>query len=151
MGRVQTSVMIDEDKRQLAKQRGIKLQDLLDEALDTVLNLNVPGKAQLENDKEDILKEMELKEKQKEEYLKKYDEDMAYLNLRMELINKALEQKDTEAYEMEQQKEYNEFVNHAIKKGAVDDILEDIQAHAHKYNLDLLELVKQIQKEAFNL
>lgn len=151
MGRVQTSVMIDEDKRNLAKQRGIKLQDLLDEALDTVLNLNVPGKAQLENDKEDILKEIELKEKQKEEYLKKYDEDMAYLNLRIELINKALEQKDVEMQDMEQQNEYNQFVEHAIKKGAVDDILEELQAHADKYDLDLVELVKQIQKEAFNI
>ena len=54
MGRVQTSVMIDEDKRALAKQRGIKLQDLLDEALNTALELEIPGKAQLEINKENL-------------------------------------------------------------------------------------------------
>ena len=151
MARVQTSVMIDEDKRALAKQRGIKLQDILDEALDTVLQLNVPGKAQLENDKEEILKEIELIDQQKEEYLKKYDEKKAHLNLRMGLIDKALEHKADEMVNMEQQNQYNEFVNHAIEHGAIDDIIQDIQAHAHKYNLDLIQLVDDIQKEAFNM
>ena len=79
MGRVQTSVMIDEDKRALAKQRGIKLQDLLDEALNTALELEIPGKAQLEIDKENILKEIELKEKQKNEYLAKYEKELEKL------------------------------------------------------------------------
>ena len=77
MGRVQTSVMIDEDKRALAKQRGIKLQDLLDEALNTALELEIPGKTQLEIEKENILKEIELQEKRKEKYLKNHEE---YLN-----------------------------------------------------------------------
>lgn len=149
MGYVTTSVKIDEDKRALAKQRGIKLQDLLDEALNMALQLEVEGKAQLEIEKDELLKDLEILERKKEEYLEKYQHNVAQINLKIDLINKELEAKDDEEQHLEQQREYQEFINFAIEDGAIDDILEDIQQYAYKYDLEFNEVVKQIMKDAY--
>ena len=149
MGYVTTSVKIDEDKRALAKQRGIKLQDLLDEALNMALQLEVEGKAQLEIEKDELFKDLEILDRKKEEYLEKYQHNVAQINLKIDLINKELEAKDDEEQHLEQQREYQEFINFAIEDGAIDDILEDIQQYAYKYDLEFNEVVKQIMKDAY--
>lgn len=145
MGRMQTSVMIDEDKRALAKQRGLKLQDLLDKALDMALDLEVKGKAQLEIEKDNILKEIELKENQKKEYLKNYNMELEHLekqlqeleekkdkmlemnqndinelNLRLQYNEKALAGAVEEQREINQLKEYKDIVLRGVKNGAID-------------------------------
>ena len=151
MGYVITSVKIDEDKRQLAKQKGIKLQDLLDDALDMALQLEVEGKAQLVNEKEQILKDLEFIDKQTEEYLAKQDAKRNELNIRLQFIDKALEQKAVEEDNLEQQREYNHFVEIAKKEGAFDSIEEDLKDHSLRYDIDLNELVEQLSKDAFNM
>lgn len=161
MGRVQTSVMIDEDKRQLAKQRGLKLQDLLDEALNMALDLEVKGKAQLEIEKENILKEIVYKQKQKDEYLKSYNKEVERLekqlkeledkkdemlainqnaidelNLKLQFNEKALAGAVEEQKEMEQQKERNALIQRGITAIDIDKQLErDMEEYCIKYNI----------------
>ena len=111
MVKVQTSVMIDKDKRDLAKQKGIKLQDVLDNALNNILDLEVKGKAQLEIDKDNILKEIALKEKQKEEYLAKYQSDMMHLIMQLNAID----------IELNKLNEYKDIIRIAGSQGFLDD------------------------------
>ena len=139
MGRVQTSVMIDEDKRRLAKQRGIKLQDLLDEALDIALDLEIPGKAQLEIEKDNILKDIEYKEKQKEEYLEKYQRDMDELQTRFKFIEKQLAGAIEEQKQKDKLNEYKELLARAVTNGAWDGELdEELTQFCLKYKIVLL-------------
>lgn len=148
MGRVQTSVMIDEDKRTLAKQRGIKLQDLLDEALNMVLELEIPGKAQLEIEKDNILREIELKEKQKDDYLKNYNKELERLeiqknefletnqsainelNLKLQFNEKALAGVTEEQTALNKLNEYRNIILRAVKEA---DITEELDAELQEF------------------
>ena len=142
MGRVQTSVMIDEDKRALAKQRGIKLQDLLDDALNMALELEVKGKAQLEIEKGNILKEIELKEKQKDDYLKNYNKELERLeiqkneflakhesainelNLKLQFNEKALDNASEEQTQLNKLNEYKDIITRAVKEANITEELD---------------------------
>ena len=171
MGRVQTSVMIDEDKRALAKQRGIKLQDLLDEALNTALELEIPGKAQLEIDKENILKEIELKEKQKNEYLAKYEKELEklekdkdeYLTMHQQAIDqlhiklrfseKALAEANEEQNELTKLNEYKQLLERAVKNGAWDgDLDEELTQFCIKYRIaDFNDAFDEAKEDLINV
>ena len=161
MGRVQTSVMIDEDKRALAKQRGLKLQDLLDQALNMALELEVKGKAQLEIEREEILKDIELKEKQKQDYLKYYNmeverlekqlddlekkkdkmlatnqNDIKELNLKLQFNAQALANASEEQRALDQLNEYRDIILRAVKEGYLSDELDkELNQHCIKYRL----------------
>lgn len=170
MGRVQTSVMIDEDKRALAKQRGIKLQDLLDEALNTALELEIPGKAQLEINKENILKEIELKEKQKDEYLTNYEKELAkleedkdkyltmhqqaidQLNIKLRFSEKALAEATEEQKELNQQREREELIQRGVKALDIDKQLErDMEEYCIKYKIpDINNEINKMTNEILN-
>ena len=121
MVKVQTSVMIDKDKRDLAKQKGIKLQDVLDNALNNILDLEVKGKAQLEIDKDNILKEIALKQKQKDEYLEKYQTDMMHLNMQLNAIDNELNKAIESQSELNKLNEYKDIIRVAGRQGFLDD------------------------------
>ena len=123
MGRVQTSVMIDEDKRELAKLRGLKLQDLLDDALNMALELEIPGKAQLEIDKSNILRDIELKEKEKELYLEKYERDINELNLKLKFIEQKLDNASEEQSQLNKLNEYKDIITRAVKEANITEEL----------------------------
>lgn len=170
MGRVQTSVMIDEDKRALAKQRGIKLQDLLDEALNTALELEIPGKAQLEVEKENTLKEIELKEKDKDEYLEKYKKELAkleedkdkyltmhqqaidQLQIKLRLNEKALAEATEEQTELNQQREREALIQRGVRALDIDKQLErDMEEYCLKYKIpDWNQEINSMTNEILN-
>ena len=170
MGRVQTSVMIDEDKRALAKQRGIKLQDLLDEALNTALELEIPGKAQLEVEKENTLKEIELKEKDKDEYLANYEKELAkleedkdkyltmhqqaidQLQIKLRLNEKALAEATEEQNELNQQREREALIQRGVRALDIDKQLErDMEEHCLKYKIpDWNQEINSMTNEILN-
>ena len=170
MGRVQTSVMIDEDKRALAKQRGIKLQDLLDEALNTALELEIPGKAQLEVEKENTLKEIELKEKDKDEYLANYEKELAkleedkdkyltmhqqaidQLQIKLRLNEKALAEATEEQNELNQQREREALIQRGVRALDIDKQLErDMEEYCLKYKIpDWNQEINSMTNEILN-
>ena len=170
MGRVQTSVMIDEDKRALAKQRGIKLQDLLDEALNTALELEIPGKAQLEIEKENILKNIEITKQHKDEYLANYEKELAKLEedkeaylkahevhmgelkVKLRFNEKALAGAVEEQKELDQQREREALIQRGVREMDVDKQLErDIEEYCIKWKIaDINKELDDITQEIIN-
>jgi len=172
MARVQTSVMVDEDKRNLAKQKGLKLQDILDHALNMALDLEVKGKAQLEIDQSNILKSIELKEREKKEYLKEYQTNIDQLELQKNMF---IEKKEHEIMELKTQlnmtkdqlekakedqsqlnklNEYKDIIRVASNYGGLnDEIEEQIFAWIGKWKVgnDVTGLFAQINKDLTNV
>ena len=66
MVKTQTTVNIDSEKKDIAKKRGIKLSDLLDQALDMALGLELKESVQLQNEKEDLINDKKILLKEKE-------------------------------------------------------------------------------------
>lgn len=154
MARVQTSVMIDEFKRDLAKQKGIKLQDVLDQALNSILELEVKGKAQLEIEKEKLLKDIELKEQQKNEYLEKYESDMMQLKMQLTNIDIQLEKAKEDQSQLNKLNEYKDIIRVASNYGGLnDEIEEQIFAWIGKWKVgnDVTGLFAQINKDLTNV
>lgn len=172
MARVQTSVMVDEDKRNLAKQKGLKLQDILDHALNMALELEVKGKAQLEIDQNNILKSIELKEREKKEYLKEYQNSIDQLELQkqmfiekneMEILklktqlnmtNEQLEKAKEDQSQLNKLNEYKEIIRIASNYGGLnDDIEKQIFDWISKWRVayDITGLFEQINKDLTNV
>lgn len=154
MGKVQTSVMVDEFKRDLAKQKGIKLQDVLDQALNSILELEVKGKAQLEIEKEKILKDIELKEQQKNEYLEKYERDIMHLKMKLTNVDNELEKAKEDQNELNKLNEYKDIIRVASQYGGLnDDIEKQIFDWIAKWGVgyDVTGLFEQINKDLTNV
>lgn len=154
MGKVQTSVMVDEFKRDLAKQKGIKLQDVLDQALNSILELEVKGKAQLEIEKEKILKDIELKEQQKNEYLEKYERDIMHLKMQLTNVDNELEKAKEDQNELNKLNEYKDIIRVASQYGGLnDDIEKQIFDWIAKWGVgyDVTGLFEQINKDLTNV
>ncbi len=172
MARVQTSVMVDEDKRNLAKQKGLKLQDILDHALNMALELEVKGKAQLEIDQSNILKSIELKEREKKEYLKEYQTNIDQLELQknmfiekkeheimklktqLNMTNEQLEKAKEDQSQLNKLNEYKEIIRIASNYGGLnDDIEKQIFDWISKWRVayDITGLFEQINKDLTNV
>lgn len=168
MARVQTSVMIDEDKRNLAKQKGLKLQDILDHALNMALELEVKGKAQLEIDQNNILKSIELKERETKEYLKEYQNNIDHLEMQkrlfiekkeheilelktqLNMINEQLEKAKEDQSDLNKLNEYKDIIRVASNYGGLnDDIEKQIFDWIAKWGVgyDVTGLFEQINKD----
>lgn len=150
MGKVQTSVMIDEEKRQLAKAKGLKLQDLLDEALNRALSLDVPGQANLELEKEQLLNDLQILEKQKEDYLQKHDQQVNEINFKLSYIDNKLTKHFQDKEEMEKEKQFNYIIERAKHDGEVGQELQDIiKDYILTYGVDPEEMVKKVNYLAY--
>ena len=106
-----TNVRINSTKRDLAKAKGIKLQDLLDNALDKALEIEnsmALGLDHIRLEKEAAEKEIkELEENKKldlERIAKEYDDKILDLRLKISLINEKLEAAD----DVDMQQRYRE-------------------------------------------
>lgn len=172
MARVQTSVMVDEDKRNLAKQKGLKLQDILDHALNMALELEVKGKAQLEIDQNNILKSIELKERETKEYLKEYQNNVDHLEMQkrlfiekkeheilelktqLNMINEQLEKAKEDQSDLNKLNEYKDIIRVASNYGGLnDDIEKQIFDWIAKWGVgyDVTGLFEQINKDLTNV
>lgn len=70
MVRVTTSINIDSDKRELAKKRGLVLSDILDQALDIALGIELKESTKLMENKEDLEGQKEILQNEKDKFLK---------------------------------------------------------------------------------
>lgn len=70
MVRVTTSINIDSDKRELAKKRGLVLSDILDQALDIALGIELKESTKLMKNKEDLETKKEILQNEKDKFLK---------------------------------------------------------------------------------
>lgn len=136
MAKVQTSVMVDKDKRDLAKQKGLKLQDILDNALNVILELEVKGKAQLEIDQNDILKNIEFKELEIKEYLEKYQQKIDQLEMQKTMFI------DKKEHEIKELKTQLNMINSKLDK-AIEE-----QSHLNKLN-EYKEIIRIAGRKGF--
>lgn len=134
---VTTSIKIDNDKRDLAKKRGLILTNLLDEALDMALGLELKQSTQLQKEKEELLENKAILLKEKEDFLKDYEAKINEIDFKIKSIDKALSSAIIEDKESIKQQEYKELVNKAVKTGGLNDneLMAEIENYADKYEL----------------
>ena len=148
MVKVTTSIKIDNDKRELAKKRGIVLTDLLDQALDNVLGLELKESTQLQQEKESLLQEKEILLKQKEDFLKDHESKILEIDFKLKNIENALTSAVVEDIEETKQKEYNILLRKGLKIGGLDnnELMAEIEDYADKYEMTQEEFKELCQK-----
>lgn len=160
MVKVTTSIKIDDEKRELAKRKGLILTDILDKALDFYLGIELKESTQLQQDKEEILNNLEVLEIEKDKFLKDHenklqsleDDKQTYLNnyetQKMELnytlknIEDSLASAIIEDKEKTKEKEYKILANMVYDEGDLyrnPDILQVVNAYADKYEMSKTE------------
>lgn len=154
MVKVTTSIKIDNDKRELAKKRGIVLTDLLDQALDMALGLELKESNKLQNEKEELLQQKEILEKEKEDFLKDHESKILEIDFKIKSIDQALENAIIEDKEETKLKEYDLLVRRGAKFGGIDndiDLIKDIDKFYDKYESDIGDYDQFIRKIEENL
>lgn len=167
MVKVTTSIKIDNEKRELAKRRGLVLSDILDHALDIALDLELKESTNLMNSKEELLQQIEVIENEKEKflkdhetklqnlenekelYLKNYETNINEIDFKIKGIDQALETAIIEDKEEIKQKEYNDLLKRGLEFGGIDndiDLIKDIDKFADKYNMGKEEYDKFREK-----
>ena len=160
MVKVTTSIKIDNEKRELAKRKGLVLTDILDKALDFYLGIELKESTQLQQDKEEILSNLEVLEIEKDKFLKDHesklqaleDDKQIYLNnyetQKMELnynlknIEDSLESAIIEDIEETKETEYKILANMVYNEGDLyrnSDIVQIMEAYADKYEMSKTE------------
>ena len=117
-----TTIKIDKAKRDLAKAKGLKLQDILDNALDTVLKIESLTNTDVLKEKEETIKELAKVES---------DKKVAISNLNKEL-------KNIETSIAESEREYKKLMKELKAKAVA--IEENIKETENKYNIKISEL-----------
>ena len=147
---VTTSIKIDNDKRELAKRRGLVLTDLLDNALDMALGLELKESTQLQKEKEDLLESKRILIKEKEDFLKDHESKLLEIDFKLKSIDQALEGAIIEDKEDIKRKEYNKILQMALKSGGVDprdnELMNTIEGFADKYEMTDKEF-KELQED----
>lgn len=142
MVKVTTSIKIDNEKRELAKKRGIVLTDLLDHALDMALGLELKQSTQLQQEKEDLLQQKEILLKEKEDFLKDHESKILEIDFKLNSIEEALKGAIIEDKEDIKEKEYIELYKLVLTDGEIDrnpDIVLAINEYADKYEMSETE------------
>ena len=134
------------------------------------MELEIPGKAQLEVEKENTLKEIELKEKDKDEYLEKYKKELAkleedkdkyltmhqqaidQLQIKLRLNEKALAEATEEQKDLNQQREREALIQRGVRALDIDKQLErDMEEYCLKYKIpDWNQEINSMTNEILN-
>ena len=160
MVKVTTSIKIDNDKRELAKRKGLILSDILDKALDFYLGIELKESTQLQQDKEEILNNLELLEIEKDKFLKdhetklqsleetkqnylnNYETQKMELNYNLKNIKDSLARVIIEDKEETKETEYKVLANMVYTEGDLyrnPEIVGLIDGYADKYNMSKTE------------
>lgn len=156
MVKVTTSIKIDNEKRELAKRKGLVLSDILDRALDFYLGIELKESTQLQQEKEEILSNLEVLEIEKDkflkdhetklksleddktEFLKNYETQKMELNYNLKNIEDSLASAVVIDLEEQKEKDYQEVFKLVLEDGDIYRNLEVVQAienHADKYEM----------------
>lgn len=156
MVKVTTSIKIDNDKRELAKRKGLVLSDILDRALDFYLGIELKESTQLQQDKEEILSTLEVLEIEKDkflkdhetklqsleadktQYLKNYETQKMELNYNLKNIEDSLANAIVIDKEEQKEKDYQDLFKLVLTDGEINrdpKIIRAIDDHADKYEM----------------
>lgn len=139
---VTTSIKIDNDKRELAKKRGLVLTDLLDNALDMALGIELKETTQLQKEKEDLLESKKILIKEKEDFLKDHESKLLEIDFKLKNIDKALESAIIEDKEETKEREYKILANMVYDEGDLyrnHEIVQIVDAFADRYEMSKTE------------
>lgn len=127
MVKVTTSIKIDDDKRELAKRKGLVLSDILDKALDFYLGIELKESTQLQKEKEEILSKLEVLEIEKDKFLKDHDRTLENLeNEKDQFLKNYLKDHETKLQNLEDDKtEY--LKNYETQKMELNYNLKNIE------------------------
>ena len=165
MVKVTTSIKIDNEKRELAKRKGLVLSDILDRALDFYLGIELKESTQLQQEKEEILSNLEVLEIEKDKflkdhetklqsleddktgYLKNYETQKMELNYNLKNIEDSLASAIVIDKEETKRKEYNIILRKGLKIGGLDDtdLMREIEEYADKYEMSQDEFKELLQ------
>lgn len=141
---VQTNVRVDKAKKELALKKGLVLTEIFDNALDVALKIEAKESTLLLNEKEMLQHQLATLEENKNEYLKRYDENKSTLEFKINNIDRALKDVvDVEEKEAQKQS-FDNLVNMVYNGTKINEIQDLITVHAEKYNLDVAELNESI-------
>lgn len=171
MVKVTTSINIDSEKRDLAKSKGLKLSDILDQALDIALGIELKESTKLLSNKEDLEKEKEILknekdkflkdhesklqnlETEKEIYLKNYEINLNEIDFKIKNIDKALESAIMEDKQQSQRQDYLNLLLSIYKNGEdiyINENMGAIEDFADKYEMsqdDFYKTQKELQDD----
>lgn len=130
MVKVTTSINIDSDKRELAKKRGIVLSDILDQALDIALGIELKESTKLMENKEDLESQKEILKNEKNKFLNQNEKQIKNLeDEKDKTINKYIKNYEKQIKILEDEKE--KFLKNYLKDH--EDKLESLAADKEIY------------------
>lgn len=153
MVKVTTSIKIDNEKRELAKRKGIVLTDLLDQALDMALGLELKQSTQLQKEKDDLLQDKEILLKEKEDFLKDHESKILQIDFKLKGIEEALQGAIIQDKKDIKEKDYQDLFKIVLEDGEIDrdpKVIGAINDFADKYEMsstEYEELKKRLRQD----
>ena len=154
---VQTGVKVNKAKWEILKGRGYKLQDIVDNAFNNLLEISVVEPTELLKEKAELEKQLEATEKAKDEYLAKYDNKVKDIYFKINEIEKRIELEEAnisiKKAEEEKLEEYNKlydfFKNEVYGNFRDEDFINKASSYCNKYNEDYTDVVRALN-DKFN-
>lgn len=141
-------VRVGENKRELIKNiarlNNISMNDFINNAIDVALSIETKETLKLTKTKEILEQELTSLEKDKELYLKRYNEDKEVLQRKIKQIDLTIDDMTIETEEKIEKDSYDHLVNLVYNGRRIDNISDLILDHATKYDFDVEELRTKI-------
>lgn len=146
--RVTTSIKIDPEKRELVKKRGLILSDVLDQALDIALGIELKESTNLVNDKEELEQNLTLLKTEKDKFLKQNKKQIESLeNEKDKTINNYINDYEKQVKSLE--KEKDKFLKNYLKNH--EDKLLELENEKNQYLKDYDTKISEIDFKIKNI
>ena len=141
---VQSNFEMDSDKKELVKtiatRKGMNFKEFVNYAIDIAIKGETKDEAYLLQDKQLLEKELKTIED-------KYKKDKATIENKIKEIDISLVNMNVEYEEKSEHDDYNKLVTMVYNGSRIKSIEDLILDHAKKYNVDVVELRRKIEKD----
>ena len=141
---VQSNFEMDSDKKELVKtiatRKGMNFKEFVNYAIDIAIKGETKDEAYLLQDKQLLEKELKTLEY-------KYKKDKATIENKIKEIDISLVNMNVEYEEKSEHDDYNKLVTMVYNGSRIKSIEDLILDHAKKYNVDVVELRRKIEKD----
>lgn len=141
---VQSNFEMDSDKKELVKtiatRKGMNFKEFVNYAIDIAIKGETKDEAYLLQDKQLLEKELKTIED-------KYKKDKASIENKIKEIDISLVNMNVEHEEKSEHDDYNKLVTMVYNGSRIKSIEDLILDHAKKYNVDVVELRRKIEKD----
>lgn len=141
---VQSNFEMDSDKKELVKtiatRKGMNFKEFVNYAIDIAIKGETKDEAYLLQDKQLLEKELKTLED-------KYKKDKATIENKIKEIDISLVNMNVEHEEKSEHDDYNKLVTMVYNGSRIKSIEDLILDHAKKYDVDVVELRRKIEKD----